>query len=686
VNEKVVKLAQIIKANGGRAMLVGGCVRDELMNVEHKDWDLEVYGVEPKKLREILDSFGRVDAVGEAFTVYKLGNDLDVALPRRERKVGRGHKGFVIEGDPNMTFAEAARRRDFTINSILKDALTGEIVDLYGGQEDIKNKILRVVSKETFAEDSLRVLRAAQFAARFEFEIDAETVELCRAIDVSDLPKERIWRELEKLLLKSEKPSIGLRWLYDLGVVRQLFPELESLVGVPQQSEWHPEGWVFSALPFESFSAGVAEALRANDGSSSFGLWEFIFGSSASPTVVPTGNSAGNTQTSDALFPDLETTNGTRTNDVLFSPETSPTVSAESKSLVWSFGIPATLASEVVRVVFKISLNRMRSIVFSAVDDFEIVRGIVEPIAVFVMNMLTGFEPATEKQFHNQSMNAHSSVFTLPTGVSISAVVADARASAVNNDVFFYFDLSFVGNRDFVHQIKDSFSSNYFNVKLGDVWYHTLMVADEARKLIDDLPYEKKVAVMLGAICHDFGKPATTEFFDGKWRSHAHDTAGIEPTLSFLDKLGIYTINGFDVREQIVQLVRYHLKPGEFYKAKEPVGDGAFRRLARKVEPDLLYRVAKADSLGRNPEWLPKEKWFGSEAQEWFIEKVRELQVEQAAPPPILMGRHLLELGLKPSPQFKKILDAVYEMQLDGKITSLDEATNAAKDLIESEN
>jgi tRNA nucleotidyltransferase (CCA-adding enzyme) len=149
-----------------------------------------------------------------------------------------------------------------------------------------------------------------------------------------------------------------------------------------------------------------------------------------------------------------------------------------------------------------------------------------------------------------------------------------------------------------------------------------------------------------------------------------------------LDRLGIHTLGGFDVREQVIQLVRYHLKPGEFYHAKTPVGDGAFRRLARKVEPDLLYRVAKADSLGRNPDWLPKEKWFDAAAQEWFIEKVRELQVEKKAPDPILMGRHLIELGEKPGPDFKRVLDAVYELQLDGKVSNLDEAFEAARMLL----
>ncbi len=215
----------------------------------------------------------------------------------------------------------------------------------------------------------------------------------------------------------------------------------------------------------------------------------------------------------------------------------------------------------------------------------------------------------------------------------------------------------------------------------GDVDIHTLMVVDEARKLIDDLPYAKQITVMLGAVAHDFGKPATTKFFDGRWRSHAHDEAGVAPTIAFLDTLGIHTINGFDVREQVVQLVRYHLLPGMFYKSQP--GDGAFRRLARKVEPDLLYRVSRADSLGRNPEWLPKEKHFDAAAQEWFIERVRELDIEKAAPKAILMGRHLIELGLKPSAQFKTVLEAVYEKQLDGQILNLDEAIDAAREILE---
>lgn len=229
VPAKVIALACAVRDAGGRALLVGGCVRDRLMGRESKDWDVEVYGIEPAQLRRLLDGFGKVNTVGEAFTVYKIGRTVDVSLPRRERKQGRGHRGFVIEGDSRMSFEEAARRRDFTINAMLQDPLTGELLDPYGGQEDLGRRTLRHVSVETFAEDSLRVLRAAQFAARFDFDIAPETIELCRTIDLSDLPPERVWGEIEKLLLEARTPSVGFRLLAEMRASAQLFPELDNL-------------------------------------------------------------------------------------------------------------------------------------------------------------------------------------------------------------------------------------------------------------------------------------------------------------------------------------------------------------------------------------------------------------------------------------------------------------------------
>jgi hypothetical protein len=681
VPEKVLALARVVRDEGGRALMVGGCVRDSLMSIRPKDWDVEVYGVEPATLRKLLESFGRINVVGESFTVYKIGNHLDVSLPRRERKSGRGHRGFIIEGDPAMSLEEAARRRDFTINAILEDPLTDEIIDPFKGRADIQNKILRAVSRETFLEDSLRVLRAAQFAARFEFDIEPETIELCRAIDLTDLPRERIWGEMEKLLLRARRPSIGLKWLYSLGIVDQLFPELKALVGVPQEPEWHPEGWSIAELPFEPLVTSMAQAKSIDERPS---LREFLTNATADPAVIPTGNRAMDAQIAETAPPPFITADSAGTCDFSATAMAHPTIHTPAESLVWSFGVSASTTDEVVRVMFKIPLNGMRSIVRGAVNDFEVVRGIVHPIAIFVMNMFPSLKLTTELQFHDNTVNPDGPTTTLKAGVHITVVVVDARATAIDGNVLFNFYLAIKRDSDFVHDSECAPEQHFFKVTVGDVSYHTELVVDRARELIDDLPYTKRVTVMLAALCHDFGKPATTEFIEGRWRSRGHEEAGIEPSLTFLERLNIRTLDGYDVRSQVVALVRDHLKPGEFYRTRDQIGDGAFRRLARRCELDLLYRVARADSLGRNAEWVPPEKRYDAVPQEWFIARARELEVQERPPAPILMGRHLLDMGLKPSPLMGHITRAVYEMQLDGRVRDLEEAKEAARQLIEA--
>lgn len=460
---RVLEICRAVEAAGGRAYLVGGRVRDMLLaEMRHRpiqaarDLDIEVYGLEAARLRELLDRFGRVDTVGESFTVYKLG-DLDVSIPRRESKTGRGHKGFTVSGDPTMSVEEAARRRDFTINAILLEPQSGECMDPFNGRHDLEHGLLRAVDPATFVEDSLRVLRAMQFAARFEFEIEPATADLCRGIDLDDLPTERIWGEIEKLLLGANRPSIGLTVGRELGVVEKLFPELHALIGCEQEPDWHPE---------------------------------------------------------------------------------------------------------------------------------------------------------------------------------------------------------------------------------GDVWVHTLQCVDVARGLIDDLDHARALVVMLGTLCHDLGKPPTTEFIDGRIRSRGHEEAGVLPTARFLDRINVNSVDGFDVRGQILAIVATHLKPGEFYKRRDQVGDGAFRRLARKCEIDLLYRVAKADSLGRRADHAPPPD---ADAQEWFLERARALAVQNAPLPPILLGRHLLAMGQTPGPRIGRILDAIYELQMDGVVTTLDQAEAAARRVIEFE-
>jgi tRNA nucleotidyltransferase (CCA-adding enzyme) len=180
---------------------------------------------------------------------------------------------------------------------------------------------------------------------------------------------------------------------------------------------------------------------------------------------------------------------------------------------------------------------------------------------------------------------------------------------------------------------------------------------------------------MLGAVCHDFGKPATTMYADGRIRSPDHEQQGVAPTLGFLDRLNVYSIDGYDVRRQVVGLVAHHLKPGMWFKVRDEVGDGAFRRLAQKVDLELLARLAKADCLGR-------AGTFDCSAMDWFLERARALGVEHRPPAPLLMGRHLLELGIAPGPEMGAILKQVYERQLDGQVNTLEEAKAVAKELI----
>jgi tRNA nucleotidyltransferase (CCA-adding enzyme) len=441
-------IARAVHDAGGRALIVGGWVRDQLMGHSSKDVDIEVYRIEPDHLKSLLARFGSVNTVGESFTVYKVA-DIDVSIPRTESKTGRGHKGFAVRGDPSLTPAQAARRRDFTINAIAWDPLTGEYIDPFDGRGDLGRRLLRAVDPTTFADDSLRVLRAIQFAARFEFAVDEPTKALCRSLPLDDLPAERIWGEIEKLLLRARRPSIGFALALELGVIDRLFPELRALVGCPQEPEWHPE---------------------------------------------------------------------------------------------------------------------------------------------------------------------------------------------------------------------------------GDVWVHTLLVIDEARARIDDLDYAQQVAVMLGAVCHDLGKPATTAVIDGRIRSLEHEDQGVAPSSAVLDRLNVHSMHGYDVRRQVLGLVANHLKPGMFAKADPPVGDGAYRRLAQKVDLELLARVARADCEGRGG-------GFDCSAMDLFLDRARRLGVEHAPPEPLVKGRHLLALGVKPGPAVGDVLKQVYERQLDGSAADFETAMAMAREL-----
>ncbi len=241
----VGEVARLVRAAGGRALLVGGCVRDELLGGRPKDFDFEVYGLSPERLRETLASRFALDLVGASFGVLKLkGHDVDVALPRRETKLGLGHRAFETAPDPNLSLSEASARRDFTVNAIYRDPLTGELLDPWNGRADLERRVLRHVSPH-FSEDPLRVLRGMQFAARFGLEPAPETVDVCRAMTPEGLAQERLMGEWAKLLTQGVEISRGLSFLRAVGWTRH-YPELERLIGCEQDPEWHPEGDVWN--------------------------------------------------------------------------------------------------------------------------------------------------------------------------------------------------------------------------------------------------------------------------------------------------------------------------------------------------------------------------------------------------------------------------------------------------------
>jgi tRNA nucleotidyltransferase (CCA-adding enzyme) len=446
-------LIDAVQAAGGRAFVVGGAVRDAVMGLPVKDYDVEVYGLTAERLREVLSTLGSVNAVGEAFTVYKLSGlpdvegAVDVSLPRRDSKVGPGHRGISVSGDATLSVEEAARRRDFTINALLFDPSAGTILDPFGGRADLEARRLRAVDAATFGEDPLRALRAVQFAARFELTVDPETARLCAAMPLHELPAERVFGEIEKLLLKAHRPSIGFALLREWGMLDRVAPELIPLIDTPQDPEWHPE---------------------------------------------------------------------------------------------------------------------------------------------------------------------------------------------------------------------------------GDVWIHTLLALDRATEELTNLDHPRALTVMLATLCHDLGKPSTTKFDEGRWRSRGHEEAGVPPSETLLDRWNVYTLASYDVRGQVLGLVANHLKPGQLYEDRERVSDGAIRRLARKCEPQLLYHVARADCMGRTGNFPPV-------AMEWFLEKVRELDVAERPPEPLLRGRDVLALGVPPGPEVGRVVKVVYERQLDGAVTTHDQAVDEAR-------
>jgi tRNA nucleotidyltransferase (CCA-adding enzyme) len=433
-----------LRNEGGRPFLVGGGVRDYLLGRSPTDFDIEVYGLPADRVRAACAAVGRLDEVGAAFGVLKVtagGETIDVSLPRRDSKIGVGHRDFAIGTDPFMAPEEAVRRRDFTVNALLMEPFTGEVVDLVGGRDDLRAGRLRAVDATLFGDDPLRALRACRLAAKLGFDVEPKSLALCAAQDLGSLPNERVGGEFVGLLRAAE-PGHGLRTLAAMDQLRA-FPELQATVGCPQHPIWHPE---------------------------------------------------------------------------------------------------------------------------------------------------------------------------------------------------------------------------------GDVWVHTVLTVEAMRALSDE------PGLLLAALCHDLGKPATTERASagakaGAWISYNHEPAGVEPTRRLLARLAVDKAT----TERVTTLVRLHLTPLHLFQNRQHVRPGTFRRLARRVNLVDLATLARADMLGRGPTLRD------TDVADWFAANAKALDLTQGPPPPILMGRHLLALGVPPGPGMGAMLTRAYEAQLDGQFTDLEGALRFAR-------
>ncbi len=446
--EKIVKeISAILRLKDAKAIVVGGSVRDHFLKLTIKDYDIEVYGLKRvEELEDILKEYGSVNLVGKSFGVLKFrydGEEYDFSFPRREKKTGVGHRGFDIYCDGSLSFKEASLRRDFTINAMGYDIEKDEFLDPYDAKKDMRDKTLRHIDSKTFIEDPLRVYRAVQFCARFQYRLASETFELCLSMVeqgmLDELPKERVYEEFKKLLLKSSKPSIGFELMRKLGIVKRYYPEFDAIIDVPQSKKWHPE---------------------------------------------------------------------------------------------------------------------------------------------------------------------------------------------------------------------------------GDVWVHTLMSVDMmvALKTGED---KRDLKMMLGVLCHDFGKATHTQIQPDRISAIGHERAGVKPTERFLYRL----TNEHDFIKSILLLVEYHMSPSNYFRNGAKAS--AIRRLSTKVNIEELVTIARADFLGRMTEASLSGNY---EAGDWLLRKAKELDVYTKPLKPLLQGRDLIALGYEPSKKFKEMLKSVYLNQIEGNISTKEEA------------
>ena len=547
INETLHAILEDLRSQGFKALVVGGAVRDAVMGVVPKDIDVEVYGADYDTLHTTLSKYGRADVVGKSFGVLKLrtpdGQDYDFSVPRRDSKTGDGHTGFEVTVDHTMTPQQAAARRDFTMNALAFDPLTSEVHDYYGGIEDLENGVLRATT-EAFKEDPLRVLRGMQFAARYGLRLDPETAKMCHEIVDShdELATERIAEEWMKLAIKGKHPGTALEYLADTGWLKH-YPELEAMFGVPQDPEWHPEGWSHFDAPDHKRVLYTSEDQNVSH-------WQDVSG-----FVMNAENG------SRYVRPPYVSKNPDRQH------ENSP---------------PAH-----IYVTMDVPIDNYRRYVYE--QDRESATPIISLAVRHLVNQYGGSE-----------LNglAHYRMFgTLKTNPAVYSH-AEKQGNHVELTVGLHSELS--------KALLERGCPSHVYVKMGDVATHTAHVMDAAAAVAerDGLKGDDRATLVLAAMVHDIAKPETTEIQHRAGRgmsvtSIGHEKAGEPKAVELLKRMGIKK----SIRDKVGPMVARHLAHVTTKPTKSNVRKLAHDIAPASIEE--LGRLIEADHSGRPP--LPQE-------------------------------------------------------------------------------
>lgn len=602
--EVVKDIANDFNQMGGCIYFVGGYVRDKILGYDTKDIDVEMYGIEYEKVKEILGKYGKIDLIGESFGVLKIkGLNIDFAFPRKENSIGMGHKNFEITINPFSTTKDASKRRDFTINSIMENVLTGEIIDNFGGIEDLKLKKIKHIDEKRFVEDELRALRACQFASRFEFEIDEETTELCKKFDLNQLSKERIYEELKKALLKSNTPSIFFEELLKM-------EKFETIFFTDKTNRFNGEY-------LNDFNNLLNAAAKLKEKSSHqelfmissmiFGLEELIIGFDKEQFMV---NLIYKKELCNNIKKILESSEKINNLNSNISNYELKLIAVNSQNKFFNID-DVILFNKLTNNNFpqkmeikinEIGLNENRGIV--PVIDGKILNQLKIPVSKMYKEFL-------DNCFEFQLREDENGLFKYLLELIL----------LYSNKPSIFFNKLKQENllEKYIPELLDMDKTlqNPIHHPEGSVYNHTMQVIDNAVFYRDSA--ENKYEFMFSALCHDFGKVSTTTINEeGKIISYNHEKH-TEETEKFLERL--------EIREKskniILSLIITHMRPFMLYKQNSK--RSAINKLERDSNNNLhdLLLLSYADKLGTGNYSEEKVEEI-KKCREWFEEKTKE--------------------------------------------------------------